>query len=72
MPLIFTGCSVKTEAGTSFQALDSEGKTVPVKVSDEATQDFSLPDIEAMASEKSDRDEVEQEGSVAVMTSDFS
>lgn len=64
MPLTFNGRSVKTEDYISLQAKDSGGTTVPVKVSLEAHQDFSLPDIYQVASDKFDQGEVEPDGSV--------
>ncbi len=71
MSLRFTGKSVTTaEFETVLEAFDGEQR-VMVVTSQEALDDHGLAAVEALASEKYGRGELEEDGRVRVFTSDF-
>ena len=70
MPLYFTDEEAETLNGVSIEARDVSGKTVVVKASSEAIQDYGRSKVEEVASDKFDRGEIEADGTVLVRTVD--
>jgi hypothetical protein len=73
MGLRFTGIEVRTIEGVSLQAKDtSNGKTVFVKISDEAIQDHGMDHVKNVGERKYDHGDLELDGTVIVRSSDCS
>ena len=70
MPLYFSGEAVETLNGPIMRAKDSNGKTVIVRASSEAIQDYGELKVQEVASDMFDRGQCEADGSVFVRTGD--
>jgi hypothetical protein len=70
MPLNFSGEAVETLNGLTLRATDSNGKTVVVRASSQAIQDYGQSVVERVASDLFDRGQLEADGSVFVRTRD--